>query len=111
MSGIRHLMINGKAHVGWRIDDVGDGQERTGLAFLLSPFALVPKRDNAEEICQAANSWRHLVEALLEFRTKDGDETTPPCWCPPNYPALNEGRHSLPCNKSRIAFAKSRERA
>lgn len=57
-------MRNGKGTAGWRIDD---GSDRVGVAFLLSPTALVRTREDVDFIAAAREDVPDLVERVRKL--------------------------------------------
>ena len=57
-------LVNGRGSTGYRID--APSAERTGLAFLQHPVAIVPALADADRIVHAVNHHDPLVAALRE---------------------------------------------
>jgi hypothetical protein len=61
-------MRNGKTAAGWRIDDTDPN--RVGLAFLLTPTAVVPGDRNAEFIAEARDDVPRLVSEIRRLKAE-----------------------------------------
>jgi len=48
------IVLNGKVPLGWRLDDLAE--QKVGIDFINNPFAIVPKREDAERIVAAFTS-------------------------------------------------------
>lgn len=59
-------MVNGKAAGGWRIDD--GNPDRVGMAFLLTPTALVMKKEDADFIAESRDDIPRLVAEIRRLR-------------------------------------------
>ena len=61
MATPRPWAINGKVHIGWRIDSLVE-QDKTGLDFVVGPVAIVPELEDAQLIVRAVNEFVEAEE-------------------------------------------------
>ncbi len=68
------IMLNGQTTQGfWRLDEVrADGP--VGMDFLMNPFALVPKQENAERIVQVFRLLREWMDTPFFEKKEDFDK-------------------------------------